>query len=496
MLATQTKTYSLSVVLKRVKQIIQTQTQNKYFWVKVQVSKISSDRRGHYYLELIESQNGTVIAKADATIWAQQWATIQTKLGNNLPQIIKNGSEILCFATIEYSEIYGLRLHIVDVDLSFSLGEIEKRKQENLLYLQKNNLINRNKQKHLPLVIQNIAVIASPNSAGFADFTKHLKEVDFNFSCQFTLFPCAVQGEHAIAEMLQAIQNIQLYAFDALVIIRGGGSKFDLELFNDLELAKAIANASLPVITGIGHETDSSLADLVAHQAQKTPTAVASFIIDRAKNYWLHIKNIQQTISKQAQQILQAKKYNTQWQEEQIKNKTQQIVANKQQQLHSLSNKISFISQHFLANKKLEINAQNNKLHFLSKQVLINKQFKVKENATYIQAFANQHLKKATNELHIFTQMMQQYALQSLQTQKQRLEKVMHIPEAYNPENALKIGYAMVRKNGALLTKDTEIINGDVLTVEMANKFITFSITDTNQQIIWKDIPTKVQQKN
>jgi len=489
-------TYNLSTVLKRLKQIIDAKTQNKYFWVKTQISKINKDQNGHYYLELIESLQGKLVAKANAIIWANQFASIQAELKNDSENILKNGSEILCYAAIEFSEIHGLRLQILEIDLSYSLGEIEKRKQANINYLQKQGLLNLNKQTKLAAVIQNVAVIGSPNSAGYADFVKHITETALPFTCHITLFPCAVQGDKALNEIIETLANMNPSLFDAIAIIRGGGSKFDLEIFNDLQLALTICKTKIPVLTGIGHETDQSIADIVAYQSLKTPTALADFILNRAHLYWLSVQHTYNQILEHYTLAVKQKKHEIQYITEQIKHQTQNFVFHKKENLHGHANKISFIAQEIVAEKRLELQAKTTKTAFLSSQILKNKKHSLKEIATYIEAHSKQIIQEKHNQITNNRQFIQHYASAKIKTEVQQLEKITLLLDAYNPQHILNLGYALLRKNGTLVSTNTLLKNGDCLAVELANKTITFTITNANEQIQWKDIPTKVPQQN
>lgn len=493
---THVSTYNLSVVLKRIKQIILTQTQNKQFWVKAQVSKINNDRRGNHYLELIESEDATVIAKCEAIIWANQYVTIESELKNETKNILKNGAEILCYASIEYSEVYGLRLQITAIDLNYSLGEIERRKQENILLLQKNGLINKNKQTQLPVVIQKIALIGSPNTAGYADFTKQLQANEYGFDFLINTYPCAVQGEKALAEIISQLRNILISNYDAIVIVRGGGSKFDLEIFNDLDLAQTIANIPIPVLTGIGHETDLSIADIVAHNHFKTPTALASYIIDRAHSYLLQIQNTFQQITQHCSKLIKENKHTLDILAEQIKSNSQNKIRAKQNHLQLVSNRVTFISQDSIANYRVKLNMQKDKIDFLSQAVIKNKRIDLKNHASLIETYTKQHLQQQKTNINNTANLVKHWATQKINNQKQRIEKLVHIPDAYNPQQILNLGYAIIRKNGKVIPNNYTLQNGDQIEIELANKIINVTITDTTEKTKWKDIHTKLQQQN
>ena len=193
------------------------------------------------------------------------------------------GYEVKIQVLVEYHERFGLSLVIKDIDASFTLGKLELEKQEIINKLAKDKLLDKNqKNTFIPLVPQKLAVITSKNAAGWKDFESHLLENPYGCSFSIHVFEASMQGTLAPIEISKQIQSISSHFsdYDLIIIIRGGGSKMDLNDFNDYELAKAIANSKLPIITGIGHEIDQTIADLVAHTSLKTPTAVANFLVD------------------------------------------------------------------------------------------------------------------------------------------------------------------------------------------------------------------------
>ena len=232
---------------------------------------------------------------------------ISKKLGPEKESVLQPGKEILIKVKVEYNEKYGLKLIVEDIDLSFTLGKLALRRQEILNELAKQNLLGKNAEIALPYVMQRIAVISSENAAGWQDFKNQLQDNIFGYHHEVTLFHSAMQGQNVEPEVTENLKEIikQKDKFDCVVLIRGGGGKVDLSDFDNLLIAKTIAGMPLPVFTGIGHDIDQSIADMVAHTSLKTPTAVAEYIIQHNMRYESNIIELGRSISIQIQNNLQ-----------------------------------------------------------------------------------------------------------------------------------------------------------------------------------------------
>ena len=273
---------SLSELLGQVKGVLENGLPG-HFWVIGEIMELHENR--HCYLELIEKseEKNSLLARARATIWASRFSMLRPFFEASTGTTLKSGIKILCKASVEFHPLYGLSLNITDIDPSYTLGDLSRKKQEVIQRLRKEGVFDMNRELPFPLVPQRIAVISSESAAGYGDFMNSLKENRHGFDFYSKLFPSLMQGEEAPGSIIAAMENIydSESDFDCVVIIRGGGSKADLESFNQYELAYFITQFPLPVLTGIGHERDESIADMVAHRGLKTPTAVAEFLIDQ-----------------------------------------------------------------------------------------------------------------------------------------------------------------------------------------------------------------------
>ena len=250
-------------------------------WVSAEVLRLG-ESRGHYYLELVQKgEDDSVVAQASGVIWASDFRRILATQGLGLRSVLREGLELKMLVRPDFHEKYGLKLQITDIDPAYTLGQIDMQRRQTVQSLKDAGLFDKNRDKKLPIVLQRIAVISSKTAAGLQDFLEQIQGNSFGYAFDISVFTAAVQGVNAGPEINQALAKIAKQAdkFDCIAIVRGGGSRLDLSAFDGLELSTAIANFPLPVITGIGHDVDESVVDLVANRSLKTPTAVAEFIL-------------------------------------------------------------------------------------------------------------------------------------------------------------------------------------------------------------------------
>lgn len=278
MSSTSLRLYQLNEYVRRVIALNFTES----IWINCEIASFR-ESRGHAYLELIEKSDfdDEIIAQASAVIWRTQLNNFYKKLGNEAQAVLQSGKEVLIKIKVDFNAKYGLKLIIEDIDLSFTIGKLALKRQSILEELSKLNLIDKNKSISLPIVIQRLAIISSPTAAGWFDFQNHMQQNQYNYHFILDFYPSAMQGSLVESELCEQLKKIGKKAnqYDCIIIIRGGGGKVDLSDFDNLKIATMIANSPLPVLTGIGHEIDESVADIVANTSLKTPTAVADFII-------------------------------------------------------------------------------------------------------------------------------------------------------------------------------------------------------------------------
>ena len=282
------------------------------YWVIAEISELKENYNGHCYLELVDKQasENSVRARVKAVIWSSRYRFLKSFFENATSESLREGMKILVRVKIEYHEIYGLSLVINDIDPAFTIGEMALKRQQILKKLEEEGVLTMNKDMVFPVVPQRIAVISSAGAAGYSDFIRHLMDNSFGYIFITTLYETPMQGNETEAGVIRALDRIadRLEKFDLVVIIRGGGSQTDLSWFDNYSIAYYITQFPLPVITGIGHEKDLSVTDIVAHRSLKTPTAVADYLVECMSNTENHLIEISNDIFDKARNILEINK--------------------------------------------------------------------------------------------------------------------------------------------------------------------------------------------
>ena len=280
---------SLYELNNRVKNILR-ENVPEMFWLRAETSDVRVNQNGHCYLEFIEKdkQGKALVAKARAMIWSNTFYLLKAYFENATKQPFTSGLKVLVQVSIEYHELYGFSLTVHDIDPSYTLGDQALNRAAILKQLEEDGVLNLNKELELPEPTNRIAIISSPTAAGYEDFCNQLENNPSGFVFYTKLFPAIMQGERSEDSIISALERIYEYqdCFDAVVIIRGGGATSELSSFDSYLLAASCAQFPLPIITGIGHERDETVLDIVAHTRAKTPTAVAEFLIDNMSDLW------------------------------------------------------------------------------------------------------------------------------------------------------------------------------------------------------------------
>lgn len=270
---------------KKLKQGVELLFPNRV-WLKAEISAIKARSGGHCYLELSQSDSKGLVAKASAIIWSSKYRFIAPYFESVTGSPLAEGMTVLVEVQVNYSELYGFSLIVNDVDPEYSLGVKELEKQKTIERLTKEGIIDLQKELALPALPYKLAVISAEDAAGYRDFMRHIAENPYGFTLATDLFPALMQGADCPGSIIVAMDAVldSGQEYDAVLIMRGGGSKLDLACFDDYDLAAAIAQYPLPVLTAIGHDQDYHVCDMVAHQFVKTPTALADFILEMYEN--------------------------------------------------------------------------------------------------------------------------------------------------------------------------------------------------------------------
>lgn len=301
--------YTLLEFNEFIKKVLKNNLASSY-WIIAEISEMNVNQKGHCYLEVIEKKDDYIVAKNRATIWSYTFAKINNWFVDRTGTSLQNGMKVLVNASLYYHEVYGLSINIKDIDPNFTIGEREIKKQQTIKQLEATGIIDMNKTINLPLIPQNVAVISSETAAGFGDFIHQLENNPYNYKVNIQLYKATMQGNTATQSIISALYKVyeNKEAFNLLVIIRGGGAQTDLDCFNDYNLCEHLAQFPLPIITGIGHERDNTITDMVANTKMKTPTAVAEFILNGIVNYEAEVNQTYEQIASLSKKIIQSEK--------------------------------------------------------------------------------------------------------------------------------------------------------------------------------------------
>lgn len=368
---------SLSELNLQIKKTLEEQLAASY-WVVAEIAQIQVNHSGHCYLELVQKEDGQVVAKARATIWAYSYRNISAWFEKITGSDLQSGMRILANTKVTYHEVYGLSLNIKDIDPSFTLGEREKARQEVIQKLEADGIMEMNQNLELPIVRQNIAIISSETAAGYGDFINQIDNNSFGFNIHHKLYPASMQGDQAPESIINALhQIIEDESIELVVIIRGGGSQLDLDCFDDYDLCSHIAQFPLPILTGIGHERDTSIADMVAHTQLKTPTAVAEFIIQGFGAYQTNIEDLFSTISAIASNYIAKEKELLNQVSASIILNTNTIVQSNKAKLNYLVQNIDHYSSFQFSNNHSNLKSIEEKINLLNPKSIIERGYSV-----------------------------------------------------------------------------------------------------------------------
>jgi exodeoxyribonuclease VII large subunit len=364
---------SLLELNQLVKMTLDNQLEPTY-WVVAEIGELKQAGQGHAYLDLVEKQGNTILAKMRANIWSYAYRGIAGRFQTVTGQSLKSGMKILAQVTVTFHEVYSISLNIKDIDPNFTLGERAKIRQEIIEKLSREGMMDLNKRLLLPPVPQKIAVISSVSAAGFGDFINQLQNNRFGYTFITKLYQATLQGSEAAATMRQAFKNIfsdqQNEHFDAIVLIRGGGAQLDLDCFDDYHLALEIAKSQIPVITGIGHERDETIADMVAHTKMKTPTAVAEFILSGFREFEDKLHDLLKILNRSCSQQLNWEDRRILDLENRLKNQTKNIFSRESDKLTSRLRQIKLSSAGIIRVEEIKVTNLNISLQKTWKSII------------------------------------------------------------------------------------------------------------------------------
>ncbi|MBU2018942.1 MAG: exodeoxyribonuclease VII large subunit [Bacteroidetes bacterium] len=475
----QKKIFTLKQVVKSIQKTFDERYKQAY-WIKVELHKLNQYPTGHCFPELVHKENDKIVAQLNGTIWKTTLDNINKRFHEIVKEPIKEGTTLLILAKIQYHPTFGAGLLILDIDPHYSLGELQREKDETLLYLQKHNLLNKNKSLSFPLLPKRIAIISAETSKGLSDFFSVLSKREPNYYFVTHLFRAALQGDAAVQSIVRQLDKIEKLKdlFDVVVIVRGGGGEAGLTCYNHLTLCKKIANFPLPILTGIGHSTNTTVAEMIAFENGITPTELAEMLIRCFDVYSEPLIKFKSSIEKTTQQFIKTHLLELHAKSELLKARSSKLVSNHQMSNRHLSEKVAQSCKRFLQERKSLQTNLTNKLAVKTKSLLTQFKSDTKNAGQYLSFHSSSLLKDyrlKTNQLQSQISLLPPQKLELLHTGINVIEDKIKI---LSPEQVLKRGFTITHFNGKSVSNENQPKIGDKITTFTSSEKIESSIQE------------------
>jgi exodeoxyribonuclease VII large subunit len=332
-------------------------------WIVAEISELNVNARGHCYIDLIERDELTkkIIARQRGTVWAFQYRLVKGHFESITGQELTSGLKVLVKVRVNYHVLYGLSLNVVDIDPTYTIGDQARHRELILQQLEEDGVLDMNKEMDLANVPQRVAVISSETAAGYGDFVEHLTKNPYGYRFTMELFPASMQGDQtspSVVAALEAVYNRE-DEFHAVLIIRGGGAKAELAAFDDYNIAFMVSQSPIPVLTGIGHERDQSVTDVVAWQAFKTPTAVADFLLEKMAAFEQAIDNKASAVFQSVRQKMEQSNYYLQQQQAALLGAVKTFHSDKRHGLERFASQTRYTVDKQLQQYKTQLKSQS-----------------------------------------------------------------------------------------------------------------------------------------
>ena len=437
--------YSLFELTRDIQKTIAEKYKSSY-WIKAEMSKLNFYRQsGHCYPELVEKKDGKIIAQIRCNLWKDDYLKININFQKVLNEPLRDGIKILFLATIGFHPEYGLSLRIIDIDPNFTLGDLEREKQETIKKLKDEGIFHRNKTQNLPPLPQRIAIISVQTSKGYADFLQVIESANNSsgFKLFYLLFPSFIQSDKAVEAIIQQLKRIKkvINHFDVVAIIRGGGGDVDLSCYNNYRLAKEIAMFPIPVMTGIGHATNETVVEMVAFENAITPTKLADYLIQQFHNFLIPVQKAEEKIIDKSKRLINEEKAKFYGEVKLFRSVINNIIIKNR---NDIKMKTQSLFQHSIAQLK-----QN--------QLMLNQDAKLIFRGSGVILLSNKQM---------VTQMKNQLIDKSIVLLRNEGVEVKNIETNINnmsPENVMKRGYSITLLKGKAIKSLEEVKEGDTI---------------------------------
>ena len=434
--------FTLQQVVRSIKKTLEDRyTQN--YWVKAEMHKLNKYPSGHAFPELVQKDDNKIVAQITGTIWKQQLERINTKFIEVVKEPLKEGTTLLLLVKINYSETFGLGLQILDIDPSYSLGELQKQREETLRKLAKEGLLNLNQKLHFPLLPKRVAIISADSSKGLSDFLQVLQENEKSYFIFTHLFNAYLQGDVAVQSIISALKKIKRVKdhFDIVIIVRGGGAEVGMTCYNNYDLCKAIAEFPLPVLTGIGHSTNLNVAEMVSFRNEITPTKLAEFLLQTFREFEQETKRLNREMIAHSLQLIDKKKQDFNGQVRVFKHASLRFTDLLKNELNQQIIELKNTTRYFLKNKNDAVLSLKNDYRIVTKEIITAER----------------------NTLSLISKPIKGSLLHFFERKESDLEQLEKTVNILNPSNVLQRGYSLTLLNGKILSAKNKPKKGDLI---------------------------------
>ena len=456
--------------LKQVAESIRKTIAERYsrsYWVTAEMHKLNQTRKGHCYPELVQKEDASIIVEMRGTIWKQNFERIQQKFFEIVKEPLHDGMELLFHVKITYHPLYNIGLEIIDIDPNYTLGALQRERQETLERLNKEGILNANQQVEMALVPKRLAIISQADSKGYSDFVTLLNGHPKRYHFNTFLFEATLQGDAAIASIqnqLKRIQKVQ-HHFDAVIIIRGGGGEIGMHCYNNYELAKAIATFPLPVLTGIGHSTNLTVCELIAFRNGITPSDMAYFLLSIFEELDAPLDEILLKLPKQIQHLFQGTKNRFDQLARNFQQTIRAALSDENQSFHRTVKDFEYEVKHHLSFSNQTLVEVRNKIRSSSLYFLENQKSKqfhlISLMDTHSQSLINKEFQLLLNQ----TKQLIRVSPGKIREELLKLDQKEMQLKLVDPLNVLKRGYAIVTNEKGVLSAKNQAKSGDNLKI-------------------------------
>lgn len=434
--------FTLQQVVRSIKKTLEDRyTQN--YWVKAEMHKLNRYPSGHAFPELVQKDDNKIVAQITGTIWKQQLERINTKFIEVVKEPLKEGTTLLLLVKINYSETFGLGLQILDIDPSYSLGELQKQREETLRKLAKEGLLNLNQKLHFPLLPKRVAIISADSSKGLSDFLQVLQENKKSYFIFTHLFNAYLQGDVAVQSIISALKKIKRVKdhFDIVIIVRGGGAEVGMTCYNNYDLCKAIAEFPLPVLTGIGHSTNLNVAEMVSFRNEITPTKLAEFLLQTFREFEQETKRLNREMIAHSIQLIDKTKQDFNGQVRVFKHASLRFTDSLKNELNQQIIELKNTTRYFLKNENDAVLSLKNDYRIVTKEIITAER----------------------NTLSLISKPIKGSLLHFFERKESDLEQLEKTVNILNPSNVLQRGYSLTLLNGKILSAKNKPKKGDLI---------------------------------